>query len=70
MRGFFAVLAVSAVLLSCSNTDKDPDNASVVPDTAAQVSNADPDVSAIGGTGVPNGYIGRTDRPDQQLSAA
>ena len=31
---------------------------------------SDPDVSAIGGTGVPNGYVGRTDRPDQQLSGA
>jgi hypothetical protein len=30
----------------------------------------DPDVAAIGGTGVPNGYTGRTDRPDQQLSGA
>jgi hypothetical protein len=34
------------------------------------MSDNDPDVSAIGGTGVPNGYIGRTDRPDQQLSGA
>ena len=70
MRGFFAVLAVSAALLSCSNTEKDPETASVLPDTAAQATDSDPDVSAIGGTGVPNGYIGRTDRPDQQLTAA
>jgi hypothetical protein len=30
----------------------------------------DSDVAAIGGTGVPIGYIGRTDHPGQKLSAA
>ena len=70
MRGLFFVLAVSAALLSCSSSEKDPDSASVTADSSAQMANSDPDVSAIGGTGVPNGYVGRTDRPDQQLSGA
>ncbi len=69
MRGFFALLVLSTAVLSCSNTQKDPDTASTV-DSAVPMANSDPDVVAIGGTGVPNGYIGRTDRPDQQLSGA
>ncbi len=32
------------------------------------VKERDPDVAAIGGTGVPVGYLGRTDRPTQSLS--
>jgi|SRR5687767_3646973 len=69
MRGVFAVLALSSALLACSKSENDPDSTAAA-DTAAAMSNSDPDVSAIGGTGVPNGYIGRTDRPDQQLSGA
>jgi hypothetical protein len=69
MRGVFAVLALSSALLACSKSENDPDSTAAA-DTTASMSNSDPDVSAIGGTGVPNGYIGRTDRPDQQLSGA
>lgn len=69
MRGFFAVLALSTAVLSCSNAQKEPEVSSG-PDTSAPMANSDPDVVAIGGTGVPNGYVGRTDRADQQLSGA
>lgn len=69
MRGIFAVLALTTVAYSCSPAEKDPDAAAAVDTTAAAMSD-DPDVAAIGGTGVPNGYVGRTDRPDQQLSGA
>ncbi|HEU4747594.1 MAG TPA: hypothetical protein VFS56_03770 [Gemmatimonadaceae bacterium] len=70
MRGFFAVLALSTAVLSCSNAEQDSDTSTLVGDTGAAITMADPDVSAVGGTGVPNGYIGKTDRPDQQLSGA
>lgn len=70
MRGVFAVLALSSAFLSCSKTEKDPDSTASTADTGAPMSPSDPDVVAIGGTGVPNGYIGKTDRPDQQLSGA
>lgn len=70
MRGFLALLVLSTVI-SCSKTEQDPD-ATTAADTGtgAAMASSDPDVSAVGGTGVPNGYIGKTDRPDQQLSAA
>lgn len=55
-------------MYSCSPGQKDTDTANA--DTAAPVMSADPDVAAIGGVGVPNGYVGRTDRTDQQLSGA
>lgn len=70
MRGVLAVLALSAALVSCSKSEQDPDAATPAADTGAAMGASDPDVSAIGGTGVPNGYIGRTDRADQQLSGA
>lgn len=70
MRGVFAVLALSSALLSCSTAEKDPDTVAAGAETSVAMPNSDPDVSAIGGTGVPNGYVGRTDRPDQQLSGA
>jgi hypothetical protein len=69
MRSIFAVLALSTVMYSCSSAEKDPD-ATTGGDTTAATMTDDPDVAAIGGTGVPNGYVGRTDRPDQQLSGA
>ncbi|HWL38750.1 MAG TPA: hypothetical protein VNO75_00805 [Gemmatimonadaceae bacterium] len=71
MRAFLAVLALSAVL-SCSSGSNDAatgDTAGIGADAAGSAS-GDPDVAAIGGTGVPSGYVGRTDRPDQQLSGA
>jgi len=70
MRGVLAVLALSAAVVSCSKAEPDPDAATPAADTGTAMAASDPDVSAIGGTGVPNGYIGRTDRPDQQLSGA
>jgi len=70
MRSIFAVLALSAVAFSCSSAEKDPDATTAGDTTAAAMSDDDPDVAAIGGTGVPNGYVGRTDRTDQQLSGA
>jgi hypothetical protein len=69
MRAFLAVLALSAVSFSCSAGSKDAATSDTAGDTAGAVS-GDPDVAAIGGTGVPTGYVGRTDRPDQQLSGA
>jgi len=72
MRAVLAVLALSTVAFSCSPSQKDPattDTAGGGVDTAAGMS-GDADIAAIGGTGVPNGYVGRTDRPDQQLSGA
>lgn len=68
MRAIFAVLALSTAVYSCSPGQKDTDTANA--DTAAPVMSADPDVAAIGGAGVPNGYVGKTDRTDQQLSGA
>ncbi len=70
MRAVLAVLAVSVVAYSCSPAQKDPDAVATGADTPAPAMSVDPDVAAIGGTGVPTGYVGRTDRPDQQLSAA
>ena len=70
MRGLFAVLALSTVIVSCSRAEQDPDATTSAADTGAAITTADPDVSAVGGTGVPNGYVGRTDRADQQLSGA
>lgn len=70
MRRFFAVLALSTSVLSCSKPEQNPDATNGSADTGAPMATSDPDVSAVGGTGVPNGYIGKTDRPDQQLSAA
>ncbi len=71
MRAFLAVLALSAVALSCSSGSRDmtADTTAAGSDTAGGAS-GDADVAAIGGTGVPSGYVGRTDRPDQQLTAA
>lgn len=72
MRAVLAVLAFSAATLSCSPSQKDSattDTAGTSADTAGGMS-ADADVAAVGGTGVPTGYVGRTDRPDQQLSGA
>ncbi|HLA14748.1 MAG TPA: hypothetical protein VJZ25_06970 [Gemmatimonadaceae bacterium] len=56
--------------MSCSRAEQDPDATTSAADTGAAITTADPDVSAVGGTGVPNGYVGRTDRADQQLSGA
>ena len=70
MRAVLAVLAVSLTAYSCSPAEKDPDAVAAAADTPAPAMSADPDVAAIGGTGVPTGYVGRTDRPDQQLSGA
>ena len=39
-------------------------------DTGAPATDSDPDVAAIGGAGVPSGFVGRTDRANQQLSGA
>jgi hypothetical protein len=72
MRAVLAVLSLSAAAYSCSPTPKDQattDTAAAMADTAIGMS-GDADIAAIGGTGVPNGYVGRTDRPDQQLSGA
>jgi hypothetical protein len=69
MRAIFAVIALTTVAYACSSAEKDPD-ATAGGDTTPAAMSDDPDVAAIGGTGVPNGYVGRTDRPDQQLSAA
>lgn len=70
MRGMFALLAFSTAALSCSPAQKDPEPAAAGIDTAAPAVGTDVDVAAIGGTGVPSGYVGRTDRPDQQLTGA
>lgn len=71
MRRVLAVLAIATVAYSCT-AQKDPETASATAaDTAAPAAaGGDADVAAVGGTGVPTGYVGRTDRPDQQLSAA
>lgn len=70
MRAIFAVLALTTVAYSCSPAEKDPDAVAAGSDSATPAMSDDPDVAAIGGTGVPNGYVGRTDRADQQLSGA
>jgi hypothetical protein len=71
MRRVLAVLALSSAAYSCTQTQKDSETASTTGETAAVMSAVeDADVAAVGGTGVPTGYVGRTDRPDQQLSAA
>jgi hypothetical protein len=69
VRAIIAVFALSTVTYSCSPAARDPD-AAAGGDTNVAAMPGDPDVAAIGGTGVPNGYVGRTDRPDQQLSSA
>jgi hypothetical protein len=69
VRAIIAVFAFSTVAYSCSPAEKDPD-AVAGGDTNVAAMPDDPDAAAIGGTGVPNGYVGRTDRPDQQLSSA
>ncbi len=40
------------------------------PSPAKMMKEKDSDIAAIGGTGVPLGYFGRTDRPTQKLSEA
>lgn len=73
MRRLFAVLALTTFAYSCSPAQNDPETASVGDTgtvTAAAAASLDADVAAIGGTGVPSGYVGRTDRPEQELSAA
>ena len=71
MRKVLALLALSTAAYACSPTQQDSQTAVTTTDTPAVMSAVeDADVAAVGGTGVPTGYIGRTDRPDQQLSAA
>lgn len=71
MRKVLALLALSTAAYSCTPTQKDPQTAGTTTDTPAVMSAVeDADVAAVGGTGVPTGYVGRTDRPNQQLSAA
>ena len=68
MRAIFAVLALSTAAYACSSAENDPDATPGVDTSAAEIT-GEADVAAIGGTGVPNGYVGRTDRPDQQLTS-
>jgi hypothetical protein len=72
MRKALAVLVVLAAAYSCSPAPKDAEPGGAAADTTvpAMSGGGDPDVAAVGGTGVPSGYIGRTDRADQQLSGA
>jgi hypothetical protein len=71
MKNALALLALSTATHACSPTPKDSQTAGTTIDTPAVMTAVeDADVAAIGGTGVPTGYVGRTDRPDQQLTAA
>ncbi|MEX2111450.1 MAG: hypothetical protein WD802_12660 [Gemmatimonadaceae bacterium] len=71
MKNALALLALSTAAYACSPTPEDSQTAGTTTDTPAVMTAVeDADVAAIGGTGVPTGYVGRTDRPDQQLTAA
>jgi hypothetical protein len=71
MKNALALLALSTAAHACSPTPEDSQTAGTTTDTPAVMTAVeDADVAAIGGTGVPTGYVGRTDRPDQQLTAA
>lgn len=70
MRAVLTALAVLLTAYSCSPAQKDQDAVAAGSDTPAPEISTEADVAAIGGTGVPNGYVGRTDRPDQQITGA
>lgn len=55
---------------SASAQSKSKKGKTAKPVAAKMHKEKDPDVAAIGGTGVPVGYLGRTDRPAQKLSDA
>jgi len=73
MLGKVTALTVWAFTLACAAAREDSREAkndtTAATDTTAK-SSLDEDIPAIGGTGVPTGYRGRTDRPNMQLSAA
>ena len=67
-------LAVAALLAACAKKDENaapPADTSAAPAAApaASAASADPDRSA-GGSGVPAGYVGRTDRAGQNIADA
>ena len=59
-------LALFAGTADAQKTKKKP----AKPTPAKVVKNLDEDVAAVGGTGVPTGYMGRTDRANQNLADA
>lgn len=76
MRGKFTVLVASLIALSfgAAQLDAQATTKTTTKKTAAkkpvEKTADDADVAAIGGTGVPTGYVGRTDRANAQLSGA
>lgn len=68
-----SVLTLGAVVMAASagaQTKSKKKAKTHKPAAAAVKKSPDLDVPAIGGTGVPVGYLGRTDRPTQKLSDA
>ena len=65
-----AALLLVALSLAACQADSQSDKAKANPPTIAAKNPADADVAAIGGTGVPDGYVGRTDRANMPLSDA
>jgi hypothetical protein len=59
-RKFAAIVACSAALTGCAQPSQSP-----MPEVQS-----DADVRPVGATGLPSGYLGRTDRTDASLSAA
>ena len=64
-----AALLVALSLAACQ-VDPQSDKTNATPPTIGANNPGDADVAAIGGTGVPDGYVGRTDRANMQLSDA
>jgi hypothetical protein len=71
MRSALIVLAASlaATQLACAPGDANTETLATG-DTTVAAAAADPDVRPVGATGLPGGYMGRTDRADAQLSDA
>lgn len=65
-----AVALGTALLAGSADAQTKTKKAKKKPAPAKVMKEKDADVAAIGGTGVPVGYLGRTDRPTQKLSDA
>ena len=65
-----AVALGTALIAGSADAQAKTKKAKKKPVPAKVMKEKDADVAAIGGTGVPVGYLGRTDRPTQKLSDA
>ncbi|MDQ6718334.1 MAG: hypothetical protein M3Z17_08320, partial [Gemmatimonadota bacterium] len=68
---FFAAVALGTALVAGSaDAQSKTKKSKTKPAPAKVMKEKDADVAAVGGTGVPVGYLGRTDRPTQKLAEA